>query len=108
MRADLGRRFVAELVGTALLVAVVVGSGIAAQRLSPGDVGLQLFENTVTGIQACELPAVPEMLAPLFEIVPVQVAALRMAELRGIPPGSFRYAPQVAVDEATFGQRQVS
>ena len=28
-----------------LLVAIVVGSGIAAQRLSPGDVGLQLFEN---------------------------------------------------------------
>jgi glycerol uptake facilitator-like aquaporin len=45
MRPDLGRRFVAELVGTALLVAVVVGSGTAAQRLSPGDVGLQLFEN---------------------------------------------------------------
>jgi arsenate reductase len=45
MRPDLGRRFVAELVGTALLVAVVVGSGIAAQRLSPNDVGLQLFEN---------------------------------------------------------------
>lgn len=66
------------------------------------------FESTGTGIQACELPVVPEPLAPLFEIVPVQVAALRMAELRGIPPGSFRYAPQVAVDEATFGQRQVS
>jgi len=65
-------------------------------------------QNAATGIQACELPVVPEMLAPLFEIVPVQVAALRMAELRGIPPGSFRYAPQVAVDEATFGQRQVS
>jgi arsenate reductase len=45
MRPDLGRRFVAELVGTAMLVAVVVGSGIAAQRLSPGDVGLQLLEN---------------------------------------------------------------
>jgi glycerol uptake facilitator-like aquaporin len=32
--------------GTGLLVAVVVGSGIAAQRLSPGDVGLQLLENS--------------------------------------------------------------
>ena len=30
----------AEVVGTAFLVAVVVGSGIAAQRLSPDDVGL--------------------------------------------------------------------
>jgi glycerol uptake facilitator-like aquaporin len=42
---DLARRLTAEAVGTALLVAVVVGSGIAAQRLSPGDVGLQLLEN---------------------------------------------------------------
>jgi arsenate reductase len=33
-------------VGTALLLVAVVGSGIAAQRLSPGDVGLQLFENS--------------------------------------------------------------
>jgi glycerol uptake facilitator-like aquaporin len=42
----MARRLTAELVGTALLVTVVVGSGIAAQRLSPGDVGLQLLENS--------------------------------------------------------------
>lgn len=42
----LGRRLLAELLGTALLVAVVVGSGIAAAALSPGDVGLQLLENS--------------------------------------------------------------
>ncbi|MGY2702874.1 aquaporin [Nocardioides sp. HB32] len=41
------RRAVAELVGTAFLLAAVVGSGIAAQRLSPGDTGLQLLENSV-------------------------------------------------------------
>jgi glycerol uptake facilitator-like aquaporin len=41
----LTRRAVAEFVGTAFLVIVVVGSGIAAQRLSPHDTGLQLFEN---------------------------------------------------------------
>lgn len=41
------RRVVAELVGTALLVATVIGSGIAAQRLSPDDVGLQLLENSL-------------------------------------------------------------
>ena len=36
--------------GTALLVAIVVGSGIFAARLSPHDVGLQLLENsTATG-----------------------------------------------------------
>jgi glycerol uptake facilitator-like aquaporin len=49
-RAVRRRRVVAELVGTAFLVAAVVGSGIAAQRLSPGNVGLQLLENSlVTG-----------------------------------------------------------
>ena len=46
----MARRLLAELLGTGLLVAVVVGSGIAAQRLSPGDIGLQLLENsTATG-----------------------------------------------------------
>jgi glycerol uptake facilitator-like aquaporin len=46
----LRRRALAELVGTAFLVMAVVGSGIAASRLSPDDVGLQLLENSlVTG-----------------------------------------------------------
>ena len=44
---SLGQRLLAEAVGTAFLLMAVVGSGIAAQRLSPGDVGLQLFENAV-------------------------------------------------------------
>jgi len=44
---DLGRRLVAEALGTGLLVAVVIGSGVAAQRLSPDDVGLQLLENAL-------------------------------------------------------------
>jgi glycerol uptake facilitator-like aquaporin len=43
----LWRRLIAEFVGTALLVTVVVGSGIAASRLSPDDVGLQLLENSL-------------------------------------------------------------
>jgi glycerol uptake facilitator-like aquaporin len=41
------RRLVAEFVGSALLAAVVIGSGIAASRLSPDDVGLQLLENAL-------------------------------------------------------------
>jgi arsenate reductase len=44
---DLVRRGTAELIGTAALLAGVVGSGIAAPRLSPGDVGVQLMENAV-------------------------------------------------------------
>ena len=43
--ADLGRRVLAEGLGTGFLALAVVGSGIAAQRLSPGDAGLQLLEN---------------------------------------------------------------
>jgi glycerol uptake facilitator-like aquaporin len=47
---QLVRRALAELIGTAFLVASVVGSGIAARQLSPGDTGLQLLENSlVTG-----------------------------------------------------------
>jgi glycerol uptake facilitator-like aquaporin len=43
----MARRAGAELVGTAFLVMAVVGSGIAAQRLSPGEPGLQLLENSL-------------------------------------------------------------
>jgi arsenate reductase len=51
----LWRRLTAELLGSAFLAAIVVGSGIAAQNLSPGDVGLQLLENaaaTAAGLYA--------------------------------------------------------
>jgi glycerol uptake facilitator-like aquaporin len=41
----LWRRLVAELAGSAFLAAVVIGSGIAAQRLSPAATGLELLEN---------------------------------------------------------------
>jgi arsenate reductase len=44
---DLARRASAEAVGTAFLVAIVIGSGIYAQRLSPNDVGLELLENSI-------------------------------------------------------------
>ena len=47
---DLARRLTAELLGTALLVTVVVGSGIAAERLTPNDVGLQLLENSTATV----------------------------------------------------------
>jgi glycerol uptake facilitator-like aquaporin len=45
LRLDLGRRLIAEALGTALLVIAVIGSGIMASRLSPTDLGLQLLEN---------------------------------------------------------------
>jgi glycerol uptake facilitator-like aquaporin len=47
MQVTLERRLVAEALGTALLVAAVIGSGIMAQRLAGGDVALALLANTV-------------------------------------------------------------
>ena len=46
MSVPLPRRLLAEFLGSAFLAAVVIGSGIAAQRLSPGDAGLQLLYNS--------------------------------------------------------------
>jgi glycerol uptake facilitator-like aquaporin len=43
----LARRLLAELLGSAFLAALVIGSGIAAQTLSPDEVGLELLENAV-------------------------------------------------------------
>ncbi len=43
--APLPRRLLAEFLGSAFLAMTVIGSGIAAASLSPGDTGLQLFEN---------------------------------------------------------------
>jgi glycerol uptake facilitator-like aquaporin len=45
LSAPLPRRLLAEFLGSAFLTATVIGSGIAAAQLSPGDVGLQLLEN---------------------------------------------------------------
>jgi glycerol uptake facilitator-like aquaporin len=45
VRPVLRRRLLAELLGSAFLAATVIGSGIAAQQLSPGDTGLELLEN---------------------------------------------------------------
>ena len=46
----LWRRLFAEFLGSALLAAIVIGSGIAAQQLSPGNIGLELLQNAlVTG-----------------------------------------------------------
>ena len=50
-RPVLARQMLAEFLGSAGLVTVVIGSGIAAQRLSPGQIGLELLENAlVTGL----------------------------------------------------------
>ena len=61
--AVLWRRLLAELLGSTFLAAVVVGSGIAAQRLSPGDTGLELLENAAA--TAAGLFAIIMMFGPV-------------------------------------------
>lgn len=70
----LWRRLGAEFLGCAFLAAVVVGSGIAAQHLSPGDPGLQLLENaaaTAAGLSAIILMVGPVSGAHLNPVVSV-------------------------------------
>ncbi|MDQ6852416.1 MAG: aquaporin family protein [Actinomycetota bacterium] len=45
LRIELARRLAAEALGTGFLLVAVVGSGIMASRLSPGDAGIELLEN---------------------------------------------------------------
>lgn len=63
VRPALSRRLFAEFLGTGFLVVAIVGSGIAAQRLSRGDVGLQLFENAFA--TAAALAAIILALGPV-------------------------------------------
>ena len=46
-KIDLGRRVTAEAVGTALLLAAVVGSGIMGERLAGGNTAIALLANTM-------------------------------------------------------------
>src|SRR6202522_3740009 len=59
----LPRRLLAELLGSAFLASLVIGSGIAAQPLAPGDVGLQLLENALA--TAAGLAAIILMFGPV-------------------------------------------
>jgi glycerol uptake facilitator-like aquaporin len=72
------RRIAAEAIGSALLAAVVVGSGIAAQQLSPGQLGLELLENaaaTAAGLYALILMFGPVSGAHFNPVVSVVDAA---------------------------------
>jgi len=80
MNAPLARRLLAELLGSAFLAALVIGSGIAAQTLSPGDTGLQLFENAAATA------------AGLFTII-----------LMFGPVSGGHFNPIVSLADATFG-----
>jgi glycerol uptake facilitator-like aquaporin len=76
----LPRRLLAEMLGSAFLAALVIGSGIAAQSLSPNDIGLQLFENAAATA------------AGLFTII-----------LMFGPVSGGHFNPVVSLADATFG-----
>jgi arsenate reductase len=76
----LSRRLVAEFLGSLLLAAVVIGSGIAAQRLSAGDVRLELLENAAATA------------AGLFTII------LMVGPISGA-----HFNPVVSITDAVFG-----
>lgn len=88
----LARRLLAELLGSAFLAAVVVGSGIAAAQLSPGDVGLQLLENaaaTAVGLFAIILmfgPISGAHFNPVVSIVDASFGGLRWRDALAYAP----------------------
>src|SRR4051812_22592193 len=76
----LRRRLLAEFLGSAFLAALVIGSGIAAQQLSPPDTGLALLENAAATA------------AGLFAII-----------LMFGPVSGGRFNPVVSLIDAAFG-----
>jgi len=91
------RRLLAEYVGTALLVAAVVGSGIMATRLSPDDIGLQLLQNSIaTGAV---------LLALILVLQPVSAAFNPVVTLADVATGGtgWREAGPLALSQVAGG-----
>jgi glycerol uptake facilitator-like aquaporin len=91
---SLTRRVTAEAIGTAFLVMAVVGSGIAAQRLSPADLGLQLLVNSlVTGAALTALVLALQPVSASFN--PVVTAVERALGLLSTREAALSVAAQV-------------
>jgi glycerol uptake facilitator-like aquaporin len=120
VEVTLARRLLAEYLGSALLVTAVVGSGIMAARLSPGDVGLQLLENAFATMLALAVlilvlgPVSGAHLNPVVTVVdwwlrrqdaaapaPVAVAGYVLAQVAGAISGA-------VLANAMFGLAPVS
>src|SRR2546423_11624738 len=90
--AKLWQRLLAELLGSAFLATTVIGSGIAAQRLSPGQTGLQLLENaaaTAAGLFAIILmfgSVSGAHFNPVVSFVDAAFGGLSWREARRWPP----------------------
>jgi glycerol uptake facilitator-like aquaporin len=115
MNQALGRRLLAEFLGAAFLAAVVIGSGIAAQRLSPGEVGLELFENaaaTAAGLFAIILmfgPVSGGHFNPIVSLVDASFGGLRWrAALAYIPAQVGGCIAGAVLANAMFAQSAVT
>ena len=90
----MARRALAELLGTALLVMAIIGSGIAATRLSPGQTGLQLLENSlVTGAALVALILALQPVSAAFN--PIITLAERVLGVLGTREGLVLIAVQL-------------
>ena len=121
MNRTLARRAVAELLGTAFLVAAVIGSGIAASRLSPTDAGLQLLQNSIaTGaalvaliiafqpVSASFNPVVTLVERALGRITTADTVALVVAQVIGGALGAVVANLMFDLDAVTFSGHERS
>ena len=101
--APVSRKLLAELLGTALLLAVVIGSGVMAQRLCAGNIGLALLANTLATVGGLYIlievfapvsgahfnPAVSLVMALRKELPMTLLAAYVLAQLIGATLGAW-------------------
>lgn len=113
--APLPRRALAELLGSAFLAATVIGSGIAAAQLSPGDTGLELLENaaaTAAGLFTFILmfgPISGAHFNPVVSLVDAALGGLRRRDLLAYVPAQVAGCVLGAiVANAMFGLPAVS
>lgn len=84
---DLGKRAFAELIGTALLLATVVGSGIMGERLAAGNTAIALLASSIAtgaGLVALIL-ALGDISAHFNPVVTLALAARRALAWRDVP-----------------------
>src|ERR1700682_4851482 len=111
MKFSLSRRLASEFLGTAFLVAVVVGSGIMGERLAGGNVALALLANTLAtgaGLVAIILafgPISGAHLNPAVTVADAALGGLRWAEVPAyVGAQVLGGLVGVAVGNAMFGE----